>query len=303
MRLEFTEVPSSEGGLTKEQIMAARNKPRSGDPANGSTLSHLRMHILASGSKGNATLIEDTSTGRALMIDCGICKRDFFDGCKEVGVDPGSIEGILVTHEHTDHTKGLGVVSRGLAKEGIETVLYAGAAIRRNSGEIIKIQDTCDIRYIKEGEQFSLAGITVYPFATSHDAAESFGFRFEKAESALGYMTDTGIVTPQAFEALQHCSILALESNHDTQMLETGPYPYVLKQRVASDIGHLSNAQAVETLENLLCNELKQVVAMHISENNNTYRIPQESLADVISRNDHHAKAQSAYQRRIITVE
>lgn len=304
MQSGFSKIGLSDGSLTKEQTIAARSKKtvaenRTEAPSN----SHLRMHVLASGSKGNATLIEDVSTGRALMVDCGISKRDFFCGCKEVDVNPANIEGILITHEHTDHTKGLGVVSRGLAKEGIELVLYTSEAIRKASREIIKIQHTCDMRSFSKDDHISIAGIATHVFATAHDAAESFGFRFEQKGTALGYMTDTGVVTPQAFEALQKCRILALESNYDTHMLETGSYPFMVKQRVASDWGHLSNVQAAEALERLLCGELEQVIAMHISENNNTYRMPQESLTEVIARNKHSAKIHSSYQHRIITVE
>lgn len=264
--------------------------------------SRLKLHVLASGSKGNATLVEDRETGRTLLIDCGICKRDFFNGCKEVGVNPKMIEGILITHEHTDHTKGLGVVMRGLAKEGIRPNLYTGTAIRRESAAIIEIQNDCDIYYIEDGQNISISGMETRAFATSHDSAQSFGFRFACDDDALAYMTDTGIVTPQAYEALRDCRILALESNHDKRMLETGPYPYMLKKRVASDKGHLSNFQAAEALELLLSNKLEQVVAMHISENNNTYRLPQDCFAEVLKRNDHPAQAHVAYQHRVVSV-
>ncbi len=263
----------------------------------------LRMHVLASGSKGNATIIEDEASGRAVLIDCGICKRDFFDRCSEVGIGARSIEAILVTHEHTDHTKGLGVVMRGLAKQGLSPRIYASNRVLNASSELISIQDACEIRLFSDEEALSLGGMTVHAFATSHDAEESFGFRVEHAQGdVLGYLTDSGVVTPQAFDALSGCRILALESNHDVRMLETGPYPYMLKKRVASDKGHLSNIQAAEALDALLETGLEQVVAMHISENNNTYRLPQEVLAEVLTRNGHPAKVCAAFQQRPVSV-
>lgn len=262
----------------------------------------LRIHVLASGSKGNAALIEDSESGRAVLVDCGVCKRDFFEGCATVSVDPQNVEGILITHDHTDHTKGLGVVTRGLAKQGLHPKIYASAAVCRKSSEIISIRQACEVDYITRGDSLSIAGMSIRVFPTSHDAAESFGFRFDGLGDAIGYMTDTGYVMDEAFDALRDCRVLALESNHDVRMLETGPYPYVLKQRVSSDIGHLSNDQASQALESLLSNKLEQVVAMHISENNNTYRLPTDAFSEILSRNSHSAETHTAYQRRITSL-
>ena len=115
-------------------------------------------------------------------------------------------------------------------------------------------------------------------------------------------MTDTGIVTGEADEALRGVRILALESNHDVQMLKDGPYPYPVKRRVGSDFGHLSNAQAADELEGLLSGALEQVVAMHISQNNNTYRLPDEALRAVVEQAGHPAVVQVAYQAMLVSV-
>jgi phosphoribosyl 1,2-cyclic phosphodiesterase len=263
----------------------------------------LRMHVLASGSKGNATIIEDTRTGRSLLVDCGICKRDFFARAEEVGVALSSIEAILITHEHTDHTKGLGVVLRGLAKQDLHPTIYTSAAIMKASAEITSLRESCDMEVFWRDDTLSVAGIETLVFSTSHDASESFGFRFAQGSGdVIGYLTDSGVVTPEAFEALRDCRILALEGNHDKRMLETGPYPYMIKQRVASDRGHLSNAQAADALGRLLSNRLEQVIAMHVSENNNTYRLPVETFEEILARNTHPAQARTAYQHRAISV-
>lgn len=263
----------------------------------------LALHVLASGSRGNAAIVEDTVTGAGVMVDCGICKRDFFDRCDEAGFDPANLAAILVTHEHTDHTKGLGVVLRGLAKRGIAPAVYVDDAVHAASSEICAIDGAHDVRALRAGGALSVAGLAVHVFRTSHDAASSCGFRFEGAGGdALGFMTDTGIVTGEAHEALSHVRILALESNHDVQMLADGPYPYPVKRRVGSDVGHLSNEQAAAELAALLGNELEQVVAMHISQNNNTYRLPVEALSSVVVRASHSAQVQSAYQNMPVTV-
>ncbi len=263
----------------------------------------LAVHVLASGSRGNATVVEDTATGAGVLVDCGICKRDFFARCEEAGFDPANLAAVLVTHEHTDHTKGLGVVLRGLAKAGVRPPVYAERAVRAASREVAALGEACDVRAFSAGEALSLAGMQVGAFRTSHDAAASCGFRFEAAGGdAAGLMTDTGTVTGEAHEALLGVRLLAIEANHDPRMLAEGPYPYPVKHRVASDAGHLSNGQAAEELARLLHAGLEQVVAMHISQNNNTYRLPVEALAAALSREGHPAAVRAAYQDMLVSV-
>ena len=262
----------------------------------------LRLHVLASGSRGNAAIVENAATGAGVLVDCGICKRDFFARCDEAGFDPAKLAAILITHDHTDHTKGLGVVLRGLAKQGIEPTVYADEAVRAASKEIEAVEDVCDMRALTIDGMLSLAGMAVHVFGTSHDAASSCGFRFEGGGDAVGFMTDTGVVTGAAHEALADVRILALESNHDVQMLADGPYPYPVKRRVGSDAGHLSNEQAAAELEALLSNRLEHVVAMHISQNNNTYRLPADTLVAVCRKAGHGARVQTAYQSMLVSV-
>lgn len=264
----------------------------------------LKLHVLASGSRGNATVIEDAATGKGILVDCGICKRDFFTRCDEAGFDPARLAAILVTHDHTDHTKGLGVVLRGLAKQGTAPAVYADGAVRAESSELRALEGSHDVRSLDIGGMLSLAGLSVHPFRTSHDAASSCGFRIEAADGdTAGLMTDTGIVTGEAHEALLDVRLLALESNHDVQMLADGPYPYPVKRRVGSDFGHLSNVQAADELALLLGNRLEQVVAMHISQNNNTYRMPGDALSGVVEREGHGACVHVAYQSRLVSVQ
>ena len=276
-------------------------------PMPGEPTRPLDLLVLASGSKGNASIVVDRASGRALLIDCGICKRDFLERCFQLGFDPARIEAILITHEHTDHTKGLGVVLRGLAKRGVHPVLYASSLVRSASTNIQQVEELCDQRTFCAGDALSLAGMQVFPFHTSHDAAESFGFRVETsgagANDVLGFMTDTGIVTGEAHEALTGARILAVECNHDEKMLRDGPYPWVLKQRIASADGHLSNAQGADEVLGLLHGGLEHVIAMHISENNNTYGIPVRTLKALLEHEGHDATVQAALQHGPVHVE
>ena len=262
----------------------------------------LELVVLASGSSGNAAIVRDTATGRALLIDCGICKREFFARCDQADIEPLAIEATLVTHAHSDHTSGLGVVMRGLHKLGCTPPLYAHPLVREQSKPIAEVATLVPQRVIAHDEQFEAAGITVTPFPTSHDAAGSTCFRFETEDDAIGYVTDTGIVTPQAHASLQQVRILAIESNHDVTMLKEGPYPYPLKERILGVGGHLSNAQCCEEVSSLLHADLEHVVAMHISEHNNTFELPAHELCQTLAAHNHDAHVHVARPDRPIKV-
>ena len=318
----------------------------------------LALHVLASGSSGNAAVIENTATGAGVLIDCGICKRDFLNRCDEAGFDPGRIQAMFVTHEHGDHVKGLGVVLRGLAKIGNVPPVFAAGACTANSSALAKAAEAFDVRELTTacapaGGQgmanaafdaaiphatiagpghgsaahaapagqdsaphaaglgaIEAAGMRIIPFATSHDAAASFGFRIEDAADgdAVGYLTDSGIVTAQAHAALRDVRILALESNHDPKMLAAGPYPYVIKQRIASNSGHLSNGQAAAELGTLVAESRtaglrlpQTVVAMHVSQNNNDYSLARRSLEAALGDAGCCAETLCGYQARLTT--
>lgn len=292
----------------------------------------LKLHVLASGSRGNAAIVENARTGEGVLVDCGICKRDFFSRAAEVGFDVTGLRAVVVTHDHGDHVKGLGVVMRGLAKAGVRPTMHASDAVFAASAPLRDAVASVGAAFAPfcAGRALPIAGMVVRPFRTSHDAADSCGFRFDEladgvavgefpaSESSageapaggvgdsLGYMTDTGVVTEEAWEALAGVRLLALESNHDARMLETGPYPYVVKQRIASARGHLSNEQAREALGRLAHEGLEQVVAMHVSQENNTYRLPRETLAaalaDAAPALVERVRVSVAYQDRPVTI-
>ena len=295
---------TNEQGLSRKQIEAARNNKASLQVAcrtASSVNARLRIHVLASGSMGNASLVENIATGEGVLIDCGICKRDVLSRSAEAGFDLGKLKAVLITHEHSDHTKGLKVLYRELAKQGLQVPLFVNQATYANSKNIQEAAQLTEVVGLDAEDQLSLAGMEVFAFDTSHDAASSFGFRLWAGEDALGFMTDTGVVTGAAHEALQGCRVLALEANHDSAMLKNGPYPRALQERVSSERGHLSNGQASEELKSLLHPGLEEVIAMHISENNNTYRLPVECLREVVRQESHPAAVVCAYQQRLVS--
>ena len=295
---------TNEQGLSRKQIEAARNNKASlqvACRAASNVNARLRIHVLASGSKGNASLVENIATGEGVLIDCGICKRDVLSRSAEAGFDLGKLKAVLITHEHSDHTKGLKVLYRELAKQGLQVPLFVNRATYANSKLIQEAAQLTEVVGLDAEDQLSLAGMEVFSFDTSHDAASSFGFRLWAGEDALGFMTDTGVVTGAAHEALQGCRVLALEANHDPAMLKNGPYPRALQERVSSERGHLSNSQASEELKSLLHPGLEEVIAMHISENNNTYRLPVECLREVVRQESHPAAVVCAYQQRLVS--
>jgi phosphoribosyl 1,2-cyclic phosphodiesterase len=258
--------------------------------------------VLGSGSKGNAAVIYDQITGQGVLIDAGICKRDVFCYSEQGGFDLANLKGIFITHAHSDHVKNIGVVVRGLQARGITVPIYMHERALMESKELKKAAEVCETHFIEAGQQFAVGVLDIHVLPTSHDVEASFGFRVEAGSDAIGLLTDTGIVLPEALSGLRGVRVLGLESNHDVAMLNSGPYPRMLKERVLSSRGHLSNAQAAEALEALASEELEIVVALHISENNNTYRLPVETLRRVVERKGASIKVTCAYQHRPVFI-
>ena len=239
----------------------------------------LHLHVLASGSGGNATVIEGPAW--SVLVDCGISRRELMRRADAEGVDLGRVRAVLLTHEHIDHTKGLEVLSRHFDGAFVSTAGTVGA--RRGLAEL-------PWTLVDHDETFAIAGtgIVVRAFPTSHDVADPMGFRFSAVDAdgeeldAIGYCTDTGYLTDEAAYALRGCRILGLEANHDVAMLRDGDYPGFLKARVGSDRGHLSNAQAAEALPDLVTDETETVVALHLSEHNNRPSVCVRTLAAAV---------------------
>jgi phosphoribosyl 1,2-cyclic phosphodiesterase len=223
----------------------------------------MRCAILASGSKGNCTYI--SGDDGALLIDAGLSAKETLRRLAQAGCDPGTIAAIIVTHEHTDHVRGLDVLARKLSCPVYATggTLSDVLSHRLTSDKSLK---THACRY---DDTFSAGGFAIVPFATSHDAAEPCGFVLQENGTMLGYCTDTGIVTSHMLGLLRHCDGVVLESNHCPEMLANGPYPESLKRRIRSKRGHLSNPAAATVLQ-VLGKDVPQIVLSHLSEINNT---------------------------------
>jgi phosphoribosyl 1,2-cyclic phosphodiesterase len=231
----------------------------------------MRFASLGSGSKGNSTLVEAGDT--LIMIDCGFSMRETVKRLAKLEIDPAQIDGILVTHEHTDHCSGVSVLSRNFQ---IPVHLTHGTY---GSG---RFEKSYGVRHFNCQQTFSIGCIDVSPIAVPHDAREPCQYRLSHGELSLGILTDLGSITPHVVASYTGCDGLLLEFNHDLGMLESGPYPYQLKHRVGGDWGHLNNNQAAELLHQLGHEDLRQIVVAHISENNNTRALAETALNAVL---------------------
>ena len=262
----------------------------------------LSLHVLASSSAGNCSVVTDSFTGSSIVIDVGICKRDFLNGLSSCGVDPESIAAVLVTHDHSDHVKGLGVCLRGLERLGVRPPVFVESPVRSGCKAVRELEGAHQLETLERTATLDIGSMRVMPFPTSHDALSSCGFRIEAGSEALGFMTDTGYATPKSLEALEGCRLLALEANHDVQMLANGPYPYPLKERVGSTVGHLSNDQAASVLASIAWSGLAHVVGMHLSEENNTPSLALAALSNALARTASAADVACAKPRSVVNV-
>ena len=230
----------------------------------------MHLYVLASGSKGNAAVVEGPEG--SVLVDCGLSRRELRRRADLIGCDLSHVRAILVTHEHGDHIKGLPVIAKHF-----DGPIYTTAGTARARG--------LDLETIAHDATLELGGMNVQAFPLSHDVADPLCFRFELRDGdasidAVGWATDTGVLTPHALSALKGCRILGIEANHDPDMLANGPYPYYLKKRVGGSHGHLSNVQAAKALPKLVTKRTQTVVAMHISQKNNTPARVREALQD-----------------------
>lgn len=235
----------------------------------------LEFASLGSGSKGNATLISVANT--CIMVDCGFSMRETVARLEQYGKQPEQLAAILLTHEHTDHIRGAGALSR---KYGIPIWSTRGTAQAEALGNIGRQY------FINAEEDFTIGSINIQAYPVPHDAREPCQYVFSNGEQRLGLLTDVGKGTPHILEQLSACDALLLECNHDSDMLLKGDYPLSLKQRVSGDLGHLSNQQAADILAQLDTSKLKYIAAMHLSDKNNQTELAQQALSAVLDWKD-----------------
>jgi phosphoribosyl 1,2-cyclic phosphodiesterase len=219
----------------------------------------LFVQVLASGSKGNATLICSAKT--RILIDAGLSAKQLVYRLEATGIEPRQLSAVVISHEHQDHVRGAGVMSRRfdlpvyLTRGTLENLPY----------QIGHLQP----QIFTPGAPFKIGDLEIQPFSISHDAREPAGFVIEHNGCRLGVCTDLGIATHLVRTRLQACHGLVLEANHDIEMLQKGPYPPHLQQRIRSRHGHLSNADTCELLKEIHHIRLQAVIFAHLSEVNN----------------------------------
>ncbi|MEN6445951.1 MAG: MBL fold metallo-hydrolase [Candidatus Cloacimonas sp.] len=233
--------------------------------------------IIASGSRGNCVFMQTERT--ALLLDAGISLQRILDCLDSYGIDKSKISGILVSHEHSDHIKSVGSVSRKL-----KIPIYINRPTLSSCSERLgNIQDR--IVLFNTGTSFEIGDIYVEAFSSSHDAAECCNFVFSplsEPKRKLGVATDLGYPTQLSILKLSNVSTLILESNHDERMLMEGPYQWKLKQRIRGSQGHLSNVQAVGLISALVHPGLKNLILAHLSEINNLPSLAEKTMRDYL---------------------
>lgn len=236
----------------------------------------MNVCLLASGSKGNSLLVRAGRT--RLLIDAGLSARELCRRLALVQVAPGELAAILVTHEHIDHVRGLGLLSR---RHDVPVYLHHEVA-----ATLADEQRPARVVEFTTGADFAVGDFDVRAFPVTHDARATVGFSLNSAAGKVGIATDLGVATRLVAEELQRCATLVLESNHDEDLLRDGPYPWPLKQRIRGNHGHLSNDASAALLETLCWEGLTNVFLAHLSETNNHPELARQSVERVLSRQE-----------------
>ncbi len=256
----------------------------------------LEICSVASGSDGNCICVGTDRTH--VLIDVGLSGKRVEAGLNEFGYTSSDIEGILVTHEHADHVAGLGVMARKLgvplyATSATIQAIYDKEAYYTSLGKKwIGPIDRSLFHEITPEVDFMIGDMTFHPIHVSHDAADPVAYRFTNGREHMAVMTDLGTYDANIIENLQGLHGLLLESNHDVRMLQTGPYPYPLKQRILGDYGHLSNERSGQLLCELLHDNLDNIMLGHLSGENNYPDLAYETVRMEVTMGDNPYKAE-----------
>lgn len=230
---------------------------------------------LFSGSSGNSSIIASDDT--KIMIDAGLSGKSIQSEIAKIGIEAGSIKAIIVTHEHIDHVKGVGVLSRKF-----DLPIYANEltwnAMHKKVGPIAQK----NVRVFETGREFCIGDIEVYPFLIPHDAAEPVGYTFNYNKSKVTQLTDLGHFPKRLINIVENSDLIMLESNHDETMLKNGRYPYMLQKRILGTRGHLSNDMCANSCIDLMKRNCKRFVLGHLSEENNNEQLAYETTLNSI---------------------
>jgi len=247
----------------------------------------MRLCSIASGSSGNCIYVGSETTH--LLVDVGISGKRTEEGLNSLDVSPKDLDGILITHEHADHIAGIGVMAR---KYGVPIYATTGTikAIR-SSSSVGKIDEDLFVE-VQSDNKFTIKDIMVNPMKISHDAAQPVAYRFGYGNQKAAICTDLGVFNEYTVDALRGMDALLIEANHDVNMLQVGPYPYYLKQRILGDRGHLSNENSGKLLSRILHDNLKTIILGHLSKENNLPELAYEAVRMEITYGDNPYKAE-----------
>lgn len=244
-----------------------------------SKIDDLQISVLASGSSGNAIYVESPTT--RLLVDSGLSGKKIAELMNQINRDPKDLDAILVTHEHSDHIQGVGVMSRRYDLD-----IYANdktwEAMENKIGNI-----KTEHKFLFDKTEIKTIGdIDILSFGVSHDAIDPQFYAFQKNNKQFVILTDTGYVSDRMRAALKNADAYLIESNHDVSMLRMGPYPWSLKQRILSDKGHLSNDDGALALVDLVGNKTKRVYLGHLSKENNMKQIAKDTFKEILQQKD-----------------
>ena len=245
---------------------------------------------LFSGSSGNAAYIQ--SQQACLLVDAGKSMREIIRALEAIRANGAPLDGILVTHEHTDHTRSVGALSRKY-----DIPVYANAATFAAMEKTVGNIASRNIRLFNTGQDFYIKDIGIYPYSIPHDASDPVGFCFYGGGKKISIMTDLGYVPPQLLDTVERSNVILIEANHDVTMLQNGPYPQALKRRILGRKGHLSNDAAAKALLELYRSGVGRVILGHLSEHNNTVSRAVETVETYLYRNGVDAEVLVAAQR------
>jgi phosphoribosyl 1,2-cyclic phosphodiesterase len=222
----------------------------------------MKLIILGSGSTGNALYVESGDT--RVLVDAGLSGKEIARRMTHVGLDPGRLDAVLITHEHSDHVRGLQVVSKTL-----NAPVFASGATRSecrfpHGGEGIRWGQE-----IRSSEPFQIGSLDFYPFSIPHDGVDTFAFTVTSKGVKLAMVTDLGYIPRVVAERLKGCDLIMVESNHDRDLLKVGPYPWPLKQRIAGKLGHLSNDEVARWIREDFDGRARYLVLAHLSRHCN----------------------------------
>jgi phosphoribosyl 1,2-cyclic phosphodiesterase len=233
----------------------------------------VRFASLGSGSEGNGLVVEAGAT--RILIDCGFRARDAAARLARLGLEPGDLSAILVTHEHSDHVGGVPAFA---ARHSIPVWATFGTLAAVSE----RFEGMARMYGFESHDRFAIGTLEVTPVAVPHDAREPVQFVIGDGARRLGVLTDLGVSTPHVEACLTGCDALVLECNHDLEMLEHGTYPYPLKQRIAGRFGHLDNEASAEILTHIDTSRLVHIIAAHLSRQNNTPELARAALAGAL---------------------